>query len=101
MLQQAGENGSQQALRVLQWLDTQSQERTSFIEPPLINQAPVASEQPAELMYLDALNEWNRGDEGSSKLILHRLMTQFPDYDPAKRAYEQLNNQLKPSAIFG
>ena len=62
---------------------------------------PVVAEQPADLMYLDALNEWNRGDEGSTKVILDRLMTQFPDYSPAKRAYDQLNQQLPARSIFG
>ncbi len=50
--------------------------------------------QPVDLMYLDALNEWNRGDERSSRIILDRIMTQFPHYIPAKRAYEQLNQKL-------
>jgi enhanced entry protein EnhC len=101
LLQQAQENGSLQARRVLQWLDAQTQERTSFIEPALISQTPAIAEQPAELMYLDALNEWNRGDERSTRMILDRLVTQFPDYSPARRAHEQLNQQLSPSGIFG
>lgn len=100
LLQQAKENGSPQARRVLQWLDTQGQEHASFIEPVLINQTPSFAEQPADLMYLDALNEWNRGDVGLSRIILDKLMAQFPDYTPAKRAYEQLNQPLSP-AIFG
>ena len=101
LLQQAEDNGSQQARRVLQWLNAQAQERMSFIEPILISQTPVTAEQPADLMYFDALNEWNRGNEGSTKIILDRLVTQFPGYAPAKRAYEQLNQQVTPSTIFG
>ena len=101
LLQQAQENGSPQARRVLQWLDAQVQERTSFIEPVLLSQTPTTAEQPADLMYFDALNEWNRGNERSTRIILDRLLTQFPDYTPAKRAYEQLNQQLAPSSIFG
>ncbi len=101
LLQQAEDNGSQQARRILQWLDAQAQERRSFIEPVSMSQPSVVAEQPAELMYLDALSEWNRGNERSSKVILDRLMTQFPDYSPAKRAYEQLNQQLSAQGIFG
>lgn len=101
LLQQAEDNGSLQARRVLQWLSAQTQERMSFIEPISISQASVTAEQPADLMYFDALNEWNRGNERSTKLILDRLITQFPNYTPAKRAYEQLNRQLTPSNIFG
>jgi enhanced entry protein EnhC len=87
----------------LQWLNAQAQDRkNSYIEPLLINQTPVLAEQPAELMYFNALSEWNRGDEWSSRIILDRLVTQFPDYVPAKRAYEQLNHPLiAPGGIFG
>ncbi|KTC85900.1 tetratricopeptide repeat protein [Legionella drozanskii] len=91
LLQQASDNGSFQARKMLQWLDAQQQERISFIEPISINRSPVLARQPADLMYFDALSEWNRGDEDLSRLILKRLMTQFPQYVPAKRAYEQLN----------
>ena len=100
-LRQAQENGSQQARRILQWLDTQSKDRTSFIEPVVMSQMPALAEQPAELMYFNALNAWNRGDERSSRIILDRLLTQFPHYVPAKRAYEQLNQQLMQPGIFG
>ena len=91
LLQQASANGSLQARKMLQWLEAQEQERVSFIEPMIINPTPVLSKQPADLMYFDALSEWNRGDEDLSRLILKRLMTQFPQYTPAKRAYDQLN----------
>ncbi len=98
LLEQAEANGSLQATRVLQWLDTQGEPRKSYIEPVLIAQTPILT-QPVDLMYLDALNEWNRGDEGSSRIILDRILTQFPHYEPAKRAYEQLNQQFMPSDI--
>ena len=101
LLQQAQENGSPQARRTLQWLDAQSQGHTSFIEPLLLSQAPALAQKPVDLMYLDALSAWNRGDEKSSRIILDRIMTQFPNYTPAKRAYEQLHQQLSPPSIFG
>ena len=56
-------------------MDAQQQEHFSFIEP------------------FDALSEWNSGDETYSRMILDRLRNQFPQYVPAKRAYEQLNQQ--------
>ncbi|WP_133126756.1 tetratricopeptide repeat protein [Legionella nagasakiensis] len=93
LLQQAQKNGSQQAKKVLQWLDAQAQERLSYIEPISFNQAVGVSGQPVDLMYLDALNEWNRGDEELSRKILNQIMTQFPHYVPAKRVYEQLSQQ--------
>jgi len=100
LLQQADENGNQQARKVLQWLEAQSQEHISFIEPLPANPAPILAGKAADLMYLDALSEWNRGDEILSRSILNQIMTQYPQYAPAKRAYEQLNQQLTPS-IFG
>lgn len=93
LLQQASENGSSQARKILQWLDAQQQDRLSFIEPVVINQTPALAGQPADLMYFDALSEWNRGDETLSRMILDRIMNKFPQYVPAKRAYEQLNQQ--------
>ena len=90
LLVQAENNGSMQARTALQWLDAQTQERVSFIEPARIVVAPVLAEKPADRMYLDALSEWNRGDEETSRQILNRIMTQFPQYAPAKRVYESL-----------
>lgn len=91
LLQEAAVNGSQSARKMLQWQAAQQQVRTSFIEPIAINQAPILATQPANMMYLDALSEWNKGDEDLSRLILNRLMTEFPQYMPARRAFEQLN----------
>lgn len=96
LLQQASVNGSLQARKMLQWLDAHQQERFSFIEPVNFNQnknvvSEEAAGQAADLMYLNALSEWNRGDDDLSRTILKRLMTQFPQFTPARRAYEQLN----------
>lgn len=99
LLQQASANGSLQARKMLQWLDAQQQERVSFIEPIAINQMPVLAGQAADLMYFDALSEWNRGDEDLSRMILRRLMTKFPQYVPAKRAYEQLNQHSNSFSV--
>ncbi|MGL5741628.1 MAG: SEL1-like repeat protein [Legionella sp.] len=99
LLQQASDNGSVQARKVLQRLEAQTQARVSFVEPVLMNKAPKAAGQTAELMYLDALNEWNQGDEVLSRMILQRLVTQYPNFTPAKRAFDQLN-QARLKTIY-
>lgn len=101
LLQQAQENGNQQASKVLQWLDAHAQERLSFIEPAALVKALLPAVQAPELMYLDALNKWNHGDEVLSRLILNQIMTQYPSYIPAKRAHEQLDQQQSRQRIFG
>lgn len=90
LLQQASENGSVQARKVLQRLEAQGQ-GVSFVEPIFMDKTPVMVGQSANLMFLDALNEWNHGDEILSKMILKRLVTQYPNFVPAKKAYDQLN----------
>ncbi|MFA5960640.1 MAG: endopeptidase IV [Tatlockia sp.] len=98
LLQQASDNGSLQARKMLQWLDSQQQDRVSFIEPFKFNQTLNAvGQETADLMYFDALSEWNRGDVDLSRTILKRLMTQYPQFTPAKRAYEQLS---RPDTTF-
>jgi enhanced entry protein EnhC len=99
LLQEASANGSLQARKMLQWLDALEQERVSFIEPLPIKQIPVFAGQPAALMYLDALSEWNRGDEELSRSILNHLIDRFPQFVPAKRAYEQLNQPITSFSV--
>lgn len=96
LLQQAKSNGSLQADRMLQWMNAQKEPGLSFIEPIAFSQVPSFTGLPAEMMYLEALNEWNRGDEDLSRVMLNQLMNKFPDYVPAKRTYEQLK-QAKAS----
>lgn len=91
LLEQASENGSLQARRVLQRLYAQTQDKVSYVEPVLFNSVPKFDGQSADMIYFDALNEWNHGEEVLSRMILHRLVTQYPNFIPAKRAYEQLN----------
>lgn len=91
LLQQASDNGNLQARKVLQQLEAQTQARVSFIEPVLLNTVPIAAGQTADLMYLNALNQWDHGDEILSRMTLKQLVTQYPDFAPAKRAYNQLN----------
>ncbi len=101
MLLAAQENGSLQAEQVLQRLEAMGEERTSYIEPTMAHNLAIQADAPADMMYLDALSEWNRGNELYSRQILDKLLTQFPSYSPAKRAYEQLNQQLPTAEIFG
>ena len=90
-LEEAQKNGSQQAQKALQVQATQGAAKNSFIEPVKSVPALDLSEKSAELMYLDALNAWNRGDESSSRVILSRIMQEYPSYLPAKQVYQQLS----------
>ena len=93
LLEKAKENGDPQALRILQLSEAQDEHNISYIEPVILAQSSAEPEQPAKNMYLEALSEWNRGNEGASRQILERLTMQFPDYDPAKQAYQQLKQR--------
>ena len=84
LLMLASSNGSIQANNRLLWMSAQQEQGRSFIEPVLVNVLPQVDGQSADLMYLDALSEWNRGEELSSRTILNRLVNQFPHYTPAK-----------------
>ncbi len=88
--QEALKNGSPQATKAWQWLAAQKQDQLSFVEPAMLSLTSASSSRPVELMYMDAINQWNCGDEVRAKLLLNHIRTQFPDYIPAKRACEQL-----------
>lgn len=90
LLQQAQNNGNAQASYTLQLLAAQSEGQISFIEPLGLKNITMDVNQPADLLYLEALNDWNRGDELSSKRRLDQIMAQFPNYSPAKKTYDQL-----------
>ncbi|MBI2787025.1 MAG: SEL1-like repeat protein [Legionella longbeachae] len=100
LLQQASDNGSQQARKVLQRMEAQSQARVSYIEPIMMNKALFFTDTTADLMYLEALNEWNQGDEILSRMILQHLVTQYPNFAPARHIFEQLN-QARLLSIYG
>lgn len=87
----ASGNGSNQANTRLLWMSAQQKQGFSFIEPVAINPVPLVEGRAADLMYLDALSEWNRGDELSSRTILNRLVNQFPHYAPAQWVVENLS----------
>lgn len=91
LLQQASDNGNLQARQALQRMEAQAQSRVSFIEPIVFDRASIVAGEAANRMYFDALNEWNRGDELLSRMILRHIVTQYPDFVPARRVYEQVN----------
>jgi enhanced entry protein EnhC len=93
LLKQAQNNGSLQARKVLQRLATQTQDKVSFIEPAQMVKPIVQTSEPADIMYMEALNVWNHGDESYFRAMLAQILTQYPDYVPAKRAYEQLGQR--------
>jgi len=90
-LAKAQENGSLDAAKTLQWLNAQSQSQVSFIESAQFTPQLALFDKPsADIMYLDAMNAWNLGDEKRSKAILVRLLAQHPNNALAKEAYRQL-----------
>lgn len=94
LLMVARDNGSTQADHMLQWLDAQQEQKVSFVLPigsRSVDLGEVDNQENAERMYLDALSQWNRGDETMLRCILNRLVKQFPQYTPAKKIYEQLS----------
>lgn len=94
LLQQARENGSPQARKALQLFSTRAEDKVSFIEPVQIIKLSDQTSEPADLMYLDALNTWNHGDESYSRAMLARILAQYPNYLPAKKTYEQLDQGI-------
>ena len=100
LIKQASENGNPEARKIMQRLEAETQGKVSFIEPVTMNRALASAGESPDLMYFDALNEWNRGDEVLSRMILQRLVTQYPNFVPAKKVYERLN-QAKRNSIYG
>lgn len=69
----------------------QPQQLLSVVEPLSFRQAQFLPDRPVELLYLDALNQWNCGDNAQSKMTFERIRNQFPDYIPARRTYERMS----------
>jgi enhanced entry protein EnhC len=91
LLQQASDNGSPQARKALQRMEAQAQAKVSFIEPIVLNKAPFIAGEAANMMFFEALNVWDHGDELLSRTMLQYLVTQYPDFAPAKHMFEQVN----------
>lgn len=90
-LAKARKNGNIEAGQLLQWYDAQQQNKISFIQPVSFDTAPIVAAKSADLMYLDALSEWNRGNETLSRQILKKLVAEYPRFAPGRKAYEQIN----------
>lgn len=91
LLQQSAQNGSEQAACALQLINAQAQSQYSFIQPLSILPGMSLASQSVERQYLDAMNEWNRGNEQKTKQILESILAQFPHFEPAQRAAQQLS----------
>ena len=91
MLQKAKANGSKQADIMLLRLNAAADNDASFIEPIAIASETHTTETPVELLYLEALSQWNRGHEIASLSLLDRIKSEFPNYIPAKNFYNLLN----------
>lgn len=95
LLEEAEQNGSPQAKKMLHLLNTKSANKLSYLEP--IRVKPFIAKKSADRMYLDALKMWNHGDEIQSLLILDQIRQKYPKFEPAKRVYEQMNQQIQKS----
>lgn len=96
LLEAAEQNGSPQAKKMLQLLSSKSDNnKMSYLEPIVVK--PIMVKKSADRMYMDALSMWNNGDETQSLMILDQIRTKYPKFEPAKRVYEQLNQQIQKS----
>ncbi|MDP3704313.1 MAG: tetratricopeptide repeat protein [Legionellaceae bacterium] len=101
LLKKAQENGSLAATKTLRLVNAQSKPQVSFIESIQLKTQPMIVSSSADIMYLDALNAWNLGNEAESKAILAHLLEQYPNNALAKQAYKQLlsiDSSLNPRA---
>jgi enhanced entry protein EnhC len=89
-LEQAFVNGNQQAGQMLQWLNAQNDTRVSFIEPVVWTQQVSSNGESAHWAYLGVLNAWNQGNTGDFRVLLNRLVQEYPNYSPAKEAYAHM-----------
>jgi len=90
LLLQAKMNGSWCANRALQRLEATRQPSVSFIET-LGVPSEVVSQKPAELLYFDALTQWDGGADHDTAKLFDTLQSIYPNYMPAKRLYQQVN----------
>lgn len=91
LFEQASENGCVQARQALQRLNAQNQGKVSFIQSiPSKHDEIDLSGKDVSRVYLAALNEWNRGNEVKSRLLIQQIVTQYPSFIPAQQMYKQL-----------
>lgn len=92
LLERAKLGGYQPAVTLLQWYQAKTDKNQSFV--PAWRTVSVATpgftRSSADSMYVEALDNWNRGDEQASRQMLRALVKQYPDYLPARKALERL-----------
>lgn len=92
LLERAKLGGYQPAVILLQWYQAKINQNQSFV--PAWRVASIATpsftRSNADSMYVEALDNWNRGDEQASRQMLRALVKQYPDYLPARKALERL-----------
>ncbi len=96
LLKKASDNGNSEAFSKMQWLDAHQGQSLSFIATVPLSSARIRiGEESANILYLIALNEWNRGDEHHSRLLLSDIVAKYPNFTPARRAVELLTHNEK------
>lgn len=91
-LRVAASLGSSQAEQTLLWQSAQSDARVSFIQPAPFHTPIITADEPVYWQYLGAVNAWNQGNERSSRVMLSRMVNEYPNYAPAKEAYRYIQS---------
>lgn len=93
-LEQALQNGSIEASKVLKVLNSKNKNMISFVEPMKLNNKDI-EKKPVDRMYMEALNTFNNGNETESLIMLDSIRNKYPKFQPAKQIYEQINQTIK------
>lgn len=99
LLQKAQRNGSEAASKLLLKIQGSNSETASYIEPITIEEKMNLSAMPVNMLYMQALNEWNEGNAKASQKILDKIRLKFPSFEPAKRAVKDLQDSLSPKIV--
>jgi enhanced entry protein EnhC len=84
-------NGNKEAGSMLEWVRAKTKPMVSFVQPiRFSSRLVIYDDLSQDLMYIDALNAWNVGDESYSKAILSGLLVRHPNNSLAKETYKQL-----------
>lgn len=95
LLEQSKANGNADAQTMLWLIRAKNNMDVSFIQPVTFNKTyNLYAHQSPSLQYLDAINAWNAGDEKLSKIMLYKILVQYPNNPLAKKTYKQLTDSL-------
>ncbi|MDF1757309.1 MAG: tetratricopeptide repeat protein [Legionellaceae bacterium] len=90
-LKEAQKYGDANAETLIDWVGAKNSVKLSFIQPAQFSaQVKVPDSTPSDLLYLNALNAWNVGEERYSKQLLSGLLSRHPNNFLAKETYKQL-----------